>query len=50
MDHWMWPVSLVGILSTAVCQNLLIGFKPKRLEPEKASTMVENYRRRGIDR
>ena len=28
----------------------LIGFKPKRQEPEKASTMVENYRRRGIDR
>jgi hypothetical protein len=36
--------------STPACQNLLIGFKPKRQEPEKASTMVENYRRRGIDR
>jgi len=32
------------------CQNLLIGFKPKRQEPEKASTMVESYWRRRIAR
>src|SRR5215467_2810072 len=122
MNHWMWPVSLVGILSTAVvlgtdmffltcgrpalrlaspsagtevmgflhmiadarmpiwvveailcnlllavfsrseqrwfcfsspifaCQNQSIRFKPKRQKPEKASTMLESYRPRGIDR
>jgi hypothetical protein len=53
-QRWFYFASLLMLILFVVIyarvSNLLIGFKPKRQEPEKASTMVENYRRRGIDR
>jgi hypothetical protein len=53
-QRWFYFVSLLMLILFVVIYNRvskpIIGFKPKRQEPEKASPMVENYRRRGTDR
>jgi hypothetical protein len=48
MDHWMWPVSLVGILSTAVvCGTdmffLTVGRPALRLASSSAGTEVMGF-------
>jgi len=53
-QRWFYFAKLLMLILFVViyarCQNQLIGFKPKRQELEKDSTMVESYRCRGIDR
>jgi hypothetical protein len=48
MNHWMWPVSLVGILSTAVVSGtdmffLTIGRPALRLASPSAGTEVMGF-------
>ena len=53
-QRWFYLASLLMLILFVVrlCRlsKPIIGFKPKRQKPEKVSTMVESYRRRGIDR
>ena len=53
-QRWFYFASLfmliLFVIGYARLSEPIIKFKLKRQKPEKASTMVESYRRRGIDR
>jgi hypothetical protein len=53
-QRWIYVASflmlILFVIGYARLSEPIIKFKLKRQKPEKASTMVESYRPRGIDR